>query len=192
MPKKKNDKIFGKKLKYTDFKYHDQHGFDLPAIALGVKVPDYAFDDSDYGYQELDFKPGRKWLKIAHQTAGICCHQKYIIATIVEPKSTEVLKNIIKLSKEWDGSNAGFAGVPLREVNKYEQFLNKNLNVSCNFSWRDFEEAIYPIDVEHLKDISSESFPSNLDDLVNWKDGFQRGAGCIGRWNLWILTENSD
>lgn len=191
--KNKSEKpIYGNKLNYSDFNYHDALRFNLPAIALGIKVPDYAFNDSEYGYKEYDFKRDRKWLKIAHQTSGLACNQQYIIATLLEPKSVDVFKNIIKLQDSWYGSNTGCFGLSLEEANDYNNQLKEFFNAGCNFSWKDLQEGFYPVDTEYIKNIASDNLPSNLDDLINWRDGFERGIGCIGRWNLWILTENSD
>lgn len=174
-----------------DFKYIDCT--ELPKIILGIKCHDWYFD-KDTKKEEFDFIEGREWKKIAHQTAGVGCHQHYILGIILKPKSVDILKAMNSLSKKWDSSNTGCFGVSLNELNEYRDDLKRHFDLDCNNSYSDFEEGIYPIDCskEALEKMTDEQLPESLDDLIVWEKEINKFFGCIGRWNLWILGKNSD
>lgn len=171
------------KFKREDFKYIQN---DEPLLVLAVKVnPDY--------YGEYKFTNKRDFVKIAHQTAGIGCHQHYMVGTILKPK-WHILANMQTLTAKWLDSCAGVMGVHLNDVVAYREDLKRFFQMDCNLSYRDFEEAIYPIDctTENLKVLTDEQLPENLDDLIVFSDDMQRFIGSIGRWSLYILGPNCD
>jgi hypothetical protein len=174
-------------LKVEDFKYYDQLGLTLPQLILGIEVNPKSEYSRDY-----KFKPGRKWIKLAHQTAGHACNQRYLICTALQPKSVEVLQKMQQLANKWDGSQAGCWGNSLDSLNEYRQDIKNLFGADCNFCHNDFEEGIYPIDIDFLIGLTDEKVPENLDDLVEWESGWDRSLGCLGRWKLFVLGENCD
>jgi hypothetical protein len=184
------------KLKTSDFSYIDQiANVSYPKIVLGIQVPSFYFEEHyPYKWRELKFTKSRTWIKLAHQSGGISCNQSYFFATFLNPKSTKVLENIILLQNKWFESNVGAFGTSLDSIIEYREDIKKLFGVDCNSSWKKFQESVYPIDCtdENIKKLTDESFPEDLDNLIDWNNGFERAAGCIGRWSLCILTENSD
>lgn len=174
-------------LKLEDFKYHDSLGLTLPQLVLGIEVDPTSEYSKDY-----KFKPGRKWIKLAHQTAGHACNQHYLICTVLQPKSVEVLQKMQQLANQWEDSQAGCWTNSLETVLAYRASLKNLLGVDCNFCHKKFEGGIYPIDTEFLEKLTDEKFPKDLDDLIEWDSGWERGLGCIGRWGLFVLGPNSD
>lgn len=151
---------------------------DLPVLVLAV-------------HNEYQFERGRTWLHIAHQTGGNACHQRYMVGTILKPRE-KVGNGIIKLDKQFYKSNTGFIIEPsLEEINRYSSWLNNLLKVDCNTSFRELEEAIYPVDCtsENVKQLTSERLPQDLDDLIRLK---KEERPLINRWHLYILGRNSD
>ena len=175
-------------LKIEDFKYLDSI-CSSPELILGLQFDKKNF--SEYPPKKLRFKSGREWLNIAHQTAGMACHQHYFTGTILKPKPLTKLV-MDRISGSWLNSNVGLGGITLTDANQYRNDLKTLLKVDCNNSWQSFEEALYPIDVEFLGDLTDEKFPKDLDDLIEWRDGFERACGCIGRWGIYILGKNCD
>jgi len=169
-----------------DFEYFSET--DMPLLVLGTDI-NINFPRKYIPKQKFKFK------KIAHQTAGHACNQHYIFGLILEPKP-EVKKAMIDICEDWLDSDAGVFGVPLNEILKYRQQLNSTLKVDCNSTYPDFEEGIYPIDYsrENLEKLSRniKSIPEKLDDMLKWEKELYRIAGCIGRWQLFILGPNCD
>lgn len=175
------------------FKFLDLDlGFKLPQLVLGIK-----YEEGSLIYK---FKPEYNFLDIQHQTSGNGCHQHYIQGKLlsVYPRYQERLK---KIEEKWLESNTGVFGVSLDEVLEYRRQIKSlfGSGVDCNFSYLDFEEGIYPLDVREatLKKLTKDKLPKDLDDLIDWvamgKDNLMhRSLGSIGRWGLWILGENSD
>lgn len=99
-----------------------------------------------------------------------------------------------EISDSWHESNSGAFGVVLDEIIRYRAQLRQLLGADCNFSYRDFAEAIYPIDcsVGNIRKIALDEVPDRLDDFISWKNESDWIAGSFGRWNLYILGENSD
>ncbi len=163
--------------KYPDCQYLEES--QLPTLVLAVP-------------QKYDFKKGRIWQGIAHQTAGHGCHQHYMYGTILKPKS-EIVEKIQHINKHWLDSDCGWAReATLDEILKYRKQLQELLGVDCNQSYADFEEGIYPIDctIENLGKLTAEKFPKELDSLIRWnKDEpyFHRAD-----WKLYLLGENCD
>lgn len=181
----------GKPLKRDDFKHDWDLKLTLPVLVLAIPVLDWAFKEGDY--KAYRFAPGRQWIKLAHQTAGLACHQHYMHATILTPKSVAVAQGMNELAAKWEDSQVGcFGGPTIDGLLDYRADLKRLFGADCNHSHRDFEEAIYPIDIEDLPKLTDEPMPKNRDDLIVWKDGWQRAMGCINRFRLYILGPNSD
>jgi hypothetical protein len=173
------------------FKYADQLNIPLPSLILGIEVKPWEFEKPDM-QRVYNFKPGRTWVNLAHQTAGIGCHQHYIHATVLTPVSEKVRYGMTALQEKWLDSNVGAFGVGLKSLNDYSADLRHLFGADCNQSHRCFEEGIYPIDVEYVKDMVADDLPKDLDDLIEWKDGWSRALGCINRFGFWVIGENCD
>jgi len=176
------------------FKFNDELGLRLPLLVLAVKCHPEWGSKSLEGFPRHEFKPGREFINLQHQTSGHACHQVYLQATVLTPR--EPVK-IQMLSDAWLESDAGCFGVPLDEVLKYREQLKAlfGLGVDCNQSYQDFEEGIYPIDCspEALKALCEDDLPEELDDLIEFGDNkFARFCGFVGRWSLFVLGENCD
>lgn len=186
-------KVIGRKkkdrgeLKLEDFKYHDSLGLTLPQLVLGIEVDPTSEYSKDY-----KFKPGRKWIKLAHQAAGHACNQHYLICTVLRPKSVEMLQNMQRLADKWEDSQAGWWGNSLKTVLEYQKDLKELLGVDCNICHGKMEEAFYPVDLDFVSKLAEDNLPNDLDDLIEWDSGWGRSLGCIGRWGLYIIGDNSD
>lgn len=179
-------------LKQEDFRYADALGLPLPQLVLGLHVAQNQFE-SDFAPRDHRFKAGRKWLKIAHQAAGLACHQHYWVGTLLTPKDEKVAAGFVELSRNWLGSSTGVGGVSLTELSTYAADLKRLFGVTCDKSYRLFEEAHYPVDVECLPLLAADDLDlAKLDELIAWDSGMERAFGALGRWNLCILGRNSD
>ncbi len=166
------------------FRYLEEDNIRLPALVLAVRAEPsrtYKFVDNQ------QFRP------IAHQTAGVACHQHYMYGRLLHPKPSvaEALKII---EQHWLGSNCGVFGVSLDDLIIYRAQLKLLLDEDCNYSYEDFEEGLYPMDlaVHTLANLCEDGLPESLDDLIQFGDEWDRFGGSIHRWKLYILSANSD
>ena len=171
----------------SDFSHYREDR--LPKLVLAI-VCRQAVDGTMAKY---NFKHNKRWKMVAHQTAGLACHQVYMYATELKPKE-KFVTGIEDLTNYWLDSNVGVFGATLEELNTYNHQLKEAFDVDCNFSHGYFEEAIYPIDYtsENIKKLTNAKLPKQLDDLVEWESDLDKVFGGIGRWNLFILGENCD
>ncbi len=102
---------------YLDLDYQ----LDLPQLILAV---------SPY-YQKYRFAPKYEWMKIAHQTAGIACHQHYLLGLRLTPRP-KVMPRLKDLADIWLDSNAGAFGVSFDELTRYREQLQATLGVDCD------------------------------------------------------------
>lgn len=192
----KSSKKSVNKLNISDFIYLDKiQNTSFPQLAIAIEIKPEFFDDEYCGYtKNFNFKADRKWYKIAHQSAGIACNQRYFITSFLNPKSLQVYKNMENLHKFYYGSSAGAFNISLDSILEYRKMLKDLFSVDCNYCWQNFEESVYPIDctLDNIKKFTDEELPQDLDELIEWESGFQRAAGVINRWSFLILTENSD
>lgn len=188
------------------FQYPDELGFELPMLILAVRAQP---SDGVVGYPLRDPWRARlgmeRLMPLRHQTAGHGCHHHDLWALPLQPRS-ETAVAMFRLDKQWYGSNAGVFGVSLDELLLYREQLNGWLGVDCNRSYRDFEEAIYPIDpsADGLRTLTVSDLPDDLDDLVEWtrpedpphdrerRAALRRLLGFVHRWTVYVLAENSD
>jgi hypothetical protein len=176
-------------MKREDFKYLEwDYGMPLPQLVLAIKASEYRGE-----FRAYDFKPVRKFLPIAHQTAGHGCHQHYLYGTVLIPR-VDVAAAMQAINDHWLESDCGCLGVSLDEILVYRQQVQTLLHADCNRTYRDFEEGIYPVDYtpQTLSSLQTEEFPPDPDELIAWKDRLDRTAGFIGRGQLFILGENCD
>lgn len=185
------DKKAKSSLNIEDFKYLNNLLLPYPQLVLGIKIPQESFR-SEYFPRVYNFKPGREWLKIAHQTGGLSCHQHYFVCTLLTPKSANVFDSYQKLADKWYGTNAGIGGISLEEAIAYQNDLKQLLKVNCNVSWCMLEEGLYPIDAKYTSDLALDDLPKDFDELIDFKSGLERASGSINRWSLVVLGKNSD
>ena len=163
----------------------------------------YKFLDMDYDLKfpqlilavadECEFTSDRIFISIQHQTAGHACHQHYMSGTILTPKPS-VQTAINTICDSWLDSDVGCFGVTFNNLTKYRQQLVDLLEVDCQWSYPQFEEAIYPVDCckEYLDKLCEDKLPDELDDLIVWKSDWDKVCGSINRWNLYLMGENCD
>jgi hypothetical protein len=157
----------------------------LPMLVLAIR--EHAGYPHDWNFREPE-----RWSRVVHQTAGHACHQHYMWAMELEPnRAARTL--MAELNHDVRLENLGLFGVPLDEVLYYRGRIQE-FGLDCNGSYPDLEEAIYPIDcsVEVVRQVSDTPVPDDLDELIAWRDNRERLPGSIGRWRLYILTQNSD
>ena len=175
---------------------------DQPVLVLGVVIRDYdltcdpTLRFSPLGWKWKRGKSARKWQKISHQVGGVGCSQVHVLGTILSPKP-EVQTAMVTLHERWFESDCGVFGPSLLEILQYRKDLRSLMGVDCVASFRDFAEGIYPIDVSEnprktISKLATDEFPKDLDDLISWKDGWEKVVGSVGRWKLWVFGQNSD
>lgn len=167
-----------------EFKYI-QKDFE-PLLVLGIKM-------DPNNIEHYKFKPGKNFINIAHQTGGLSCHQHYMVGIVLKPK-WHILVNMQSLVNKWLDTNVGVFGAQLNDVVEYREDLKRFFQMDCNESYTDFQEAIYPIDCTHdnLRQLTDDTLPDHLDDLIQFEDAFQSFVGSVNRWNLYILGPNCD
>ena len=159
------------------------YGIALPQLVLAVNY---------YDADKIKFATDRKWLRIAHQTAGHGCHQHYLVGTILT--MTPLAKELARiLNMTWLESDCGVFGVSMNELENYRTQL-RGYGLDCNFAYPKFEEAIYPVDCtgDALQKLAKDKLPKDLDTLIEFEGGIDKMCGMIGRWELFILGENCD
>ncbi len=155
---------------------------ELPVLLLGIV-------EKEYNFRKYNFNKKRKWRKIAHQTAGVSCHQHYIVGTILTPRKN-IKRKLLAICDMWLDTNCS-KHPSLDEILTYRAQLKNLLGVDCNYTYMDFEEAIYPIDCsrETIRKLAIDNLPVNLDNLINWN---KNELSKYAHWRLYILGENSD
>lgn len=165
---------------------HD-FGLDLPQLVVGLPV-----DGKDTFDGIAAFTGGRPWHAISHQSGGHACRHPRIVGTVLRVRA-DVSDGLHRLANRWCGSEVGgFGRVTLDELEDYRSDLRARAGVDCNRSWRWFQEACYPIDVDDLTKVSDEPLPADLDELIVAREDTRRWFGPRLRWALWWLGENGD
>jgi hypothetical protein len=180
-----------------DFKYSQESFY--PKLFLGA-VHKFPYCSKCGGAEETRIynMPGAEL--IAHQSGGLACNQLYLQGFFFDINS-EYSEFIKKLDKLYYESNAGCFGGLLFEIINYQKLI-KEINADCDSCYELFEESVYPLDLsvdliknmiiddkQILKNINNET---DLDNLIVFKDNFEKFCGCIGWWNSLLITENSD
>lgn len=153
---------------------------DFPYLVLG-------FVQDDGYLRRLPLSDDRTWLHVHHQTRGLCCGQRYLTGTLLEP-TARAQQAMEEISTAWLGTSLGCDGLgpTLDEILTYRRQLADLLGEDCNSSYGDLEEALYPIDIGQrtLRNLCTDDLPDDLDALVDWD--LRRPF-----WRLFILSENS-
>ena len=167
------------------FKYLDDN--ELPVLVLALR--------HKHDLRKYNFAEKREFVNIHHQTAGNACHDNYMTGTILIPRA-ETYEGMIQVDNYWRGLNCGaFSDASLDDILEYRSQLKELFGADCNFSYKDFEEGIYPIDCleENLRKLSLDKFSiniNNFDGLIKWNSESERLSGCINRLSLYILGHN--
>ena len=141
-----------------------------------------------------NFKPGREWYWIDHQAAGVGCRHPEFVVTILDIRP-EALEKLRDLDAEYCGSDLGVFGVPLSAYIKYQEYLAAiDPALTCETSYGDLIEAVYPIDYTAgaVAALTTEELPADLNTLVKWDNPLDEFLGCVNRWRLLLLGQNSD
>ena len=165
---------------------------ELPVLVLGLEVSDYELEnDHKWSRLHYNFKNDKEWFLMTHQSCGLLCRHPHILGTVLQTNE-ETRKKFVELIELYFETNLGIVGITVDELNEYRKNLKFLLGVDCNYSHSSLEESIFPVDLEYLKNLTTEELPENLDDLIIWENSFERICGSINRWKLWIIGENSD
>lgn len=169
-------------------------GYDeLPALVLACKA-EPAHEDGRTRYSGYNFKAPSKFRPIVHQTAGHCCHQHHLWARVLRP--TPLARAAMKgLNDFWLGTDAGCLGVALSQLVDYSNMLGRLVpGARCESCYQDFEEAIYPIDMDRgiLAKLTRDRVPADLDSMIKFDGPFDAFVGSLYRWKIYILGENCD
>jgi hypothetical protein len=93
-----------------------------------------------------------------------------------------------RISDEYHGTNL-YGPVTVDDLVRYQYVLHKHLRADCNRDYDTFEEAVYPVDLDHLTDLTADTIPEDPNELVRWK--YERFTPPPP-FGLWILGPNSD
>lgn len=137
--------------------------------------------------------PSRSWHHVRHQAGGVHCAQVELLATEIVPHP-EREDGLRALAEQFGETHLSGWGITLDDLVRYRSELQKLVGVDCALSYRDFREAVYPVDVSphHLRHLTVETLPERLDDLLEFDPPFTRALGILNRWHLWIISANSD
>ena len=136
----------------------------------------------------------RGWVRVSHQAGGISCDSVELTGTVLVPRPS-VVEKMRELARRWDGSEAGALGGTLKDAMAYAADLQELLGVSCNYSFKKFQEAVSPIDpddVTKVAPLTEDRLPEVLDELLLFEQPFSKLYGWADRWCLYVLSENSD
>jgi len=194
---------------FNEYGFYDKDGYFsfnnemMPILVLANETSNFILSKGNDRYKSVIEEKfdehkmlKRDWFKIFHQTAGHACHHHNLIATIIKPK-LNVYNDMCEIDNKYFNSDIGLCFVSLEEVNKYNKLLKDMFNVSCNLTYESFEEGFYPIDYtpENIKKLTSERFPIELDNFIDWGGDthpWNKFSGSIGRWKIFILGKNCD
>jgi len=138
---------------------------------------------------ELVLVPGRDWFRYVHPCGGVACHQlAFAAATELSRKTDAILEGMWRISDDYHGSDLG-RPVTLDDLVRYRYVLRKHLQADCNRDYETFEEGVYPVDLDHLWDLTGDPIPEDLNEVVRWK--YQR-ITPVPPFGLWILGPDSD
>lgn len=176
-----------------------------PLLVLGVEARGTYGDTVEPTTEEDIFKNPADWKLIRHQTGGMFCNQVKLFGRVF-PVKKELLGNLYRLDKKYYDSFVtrmkGFGkSTSLATLNEYNEFLGKELGVTCGHAYGSFEEGFYPIDstsanLEQLTGIKIEDFTEEF--LKKPEEGkgidslFSMGQYYNTNWILAVLGENSD
>jgi hypothetical protein len=190
---KTDSRALPKPLRFQDFEPLAQS--ELPALVLGINVPiEHLRDPEDAavyaGLYELNFKPGRVWRKIVHDTCGAAFKPVYWIGMVLKP-TTYAAQRLRVIADTKRGTNLGWQSAPrLSELINYREWLSAVLKVGCDRSYGQYCEGLYPIDPEYVSWLTQDELPKDLDELVEWESGLQRARGAESRWSLAVFGPN--
>ncbi len=154
----------------------------MPVLVLAISK-DWIRDD------ELVLLSGRDWFCYEHQCGGVACHHLALAAAVeLKPRSPEILEGMWRISDEYHGTNL-YRPVTVDDLVRYRYLLRKHLQVDCNRDYETYEEAVYPVDLDYLPNLTADPIPADLNELVRWK--YERFT-LVPRFGLWILGPNSD
>lgn len=164
----------------------------LPSVIATLGVPARATWDGQGGLvsceteqDELTLDPDLPWQLFCGQTGGNACNHPVLIAIgfSIAPGMARALDAI---ARRWLGSQVYFPHLAtLGEVLEYARQVEA-LGLTCDTSYRDFHEALYPLDPTpgNLARLGSDPPPNVLSRI--------RSRGTIVPWRLWIWGPNSD
>lgn len=132
--------------------------------------------------------PRLQWQGLQHQCAGVYCHQMRMIATRLRPRPVIAPHLNAIVRENYDGEAGVFHQNHLRasHIVWYVATLER-LGLTCEISWRNLNEAAYPIDAtqENLNLITEDAPP--LSEIADWSACEPENCAII-----LLLSDNSD
>ena len=122
--------------------------------------------------------------------ARLAAAGRYYHATVLVPRDINVAGSLNALDAEWCGvRQAPGGGPPLGEAQRYALHLQKRFGegAECGASYSRLAAGHYPLDLGALSLLTSEALPANLDELLEWNNGWERAAGSADRWHLVVI-----
>lgn len=158
---------------------------------LGWSVSHGTYEDVAYFSKVVSSNSSRfrelKDSHVQHQAGGLHCTQ-------VELLATELTAGLLLLADRFADTNLSGWGTIIDDLVGYREALRELVGVDCALSYRDFREAVYPVDVtlRHLQHLIVDKLPERLDDLLEVENPTLLALGMLDRWRLWLIAENSD
>jgi len=137
------------------------------------------------------FQDPSSWVNIFHQTAGYACHHVHIYARFLKPRK-KILPLLKDLREKYDESLLSNP-VPLSAALEYQSLLSR-YGLGANRDYIHLQEGFYPIDIDFLKKVTAEKFPSDLQELVAKKKKSRSRWSFLDRrtFGLAVLGPNCD
>jgi hypothetical protein len=147
----------------------------------------------------------RVWHDLEWAGGGVDFSRRlYITCTVLTPRP-DIRDELRRLDDKWLDSSAGSStllGGRLDQLEEYRDDL-RAMSLDCNYTYLDFAEAIYPIDLEPgvLARLCVDELPAELDDLVEavgfagegrWLEDPWASHMFADHWQLFLLGANCD
>jgi hypothetical protein len=163
-----------------------------PLVLFGVEV-----DPRDPGGRR--FPPGYPWVAVAHQTAGVACHHRYLVGVPLEvrPDRCDDLAALGSFAHDRARRCVGALGLALSDLAAYAQLLDE-LGLSAQDAWRVLEEGCSPLDEHCAAELSDTPVPSRDERYpvppgATALDALRSGPPLVDNpWKVWVLAENCD
>lgn len=192
--------------------FHYPDFSSTPSLLLGFTINSSFLDFSRYFPSRDDpAKTGIKWRRINHQCGGAGCNHHLMVATRLTP-TEDFYKHLCFVTKNNDVPDTSLNGLW-----KYDRCLKDKVfrgkrelfRLGCQHSYRELDEALYPIDVPdlpiNLKSLVKNNVPTTekgweklIERCMDPVDSFTKVNAFAEFWRaphnlkLYAVTENSD
>jgi hypothetical protein len=163
-----------------------------PLVLFGVEV-----DRHDLSHWE--FPPNYPWMAVAHQTAGIACHHRYLIGIPLAPRPDRFndIAALATFAHDRASGCVGALAVGLSDLVAYAALLD-DLGLSAQDAWPALEEGCSPLDERCAAVLSDTAVPSRderypIPENATALEALRAGPPLVNNpWKVWVLGENCD